>query len=260
MLDLEKAMEFAVSVAKSAGAIQKSRYEDASVKVEHKGPIDLVTEVDIECEKLVTEAIAERFPSHGILAEEGTELENSSDYLWIVDPLDGTTNFAHGVPIFCVSIALVKQGKPVIGVAYDPLRDELFTAIKGGGAFLNGKPIRVSNVTEMDDALLSTGFPYDIRTNIDNNLDHFNRVVVNCQAIRRVGSAVIDLCYTACGRFDGFWEKGLFAWDMAAAALIVEEAGGIVTDMNGEPLDLYGKTILAANRNIHSALLKLLAD
>lgn len=258
MLNLDNALEFAVSVAKSAGAIQKNRYEDASVKVEHKGIIDLVTEVDIECEKIVTESIAGKYSDHGILAEEGTELEKSSDYLWIVDPLDGTTNFAHGVPMFCVSIALVKQGAPLIGVAYDPLRDELFTAIKGGGAFLNGKPIRVSEVTEMDDALLSTGFPYDIRTNSDNNLNHFNRVVVNCQAIRRTGSAVIDLCYTACGRFDGFWEKNLFAWDMAAGALIVEEAGGIVTDMSGAPLDLYGKTIASANRNIHSSLLKLL--
>jgi len=260
MLDLEKALNFAVDVARSAGAIQKSRYEDATVTVKHKGLLDLVTEVDIECEKLVTESIAEKYRGHGILAEEGTALKNSSDYIWVVDPLDGTTNFAHGFPMFCVSIALVKKGKPVIGVVYDALRDELFTAVTGGGAFLNGKRIKVSQVKGMDDALLATGFPYDLRTNSDNNLDHFNRVMVNCQAVRRAGSAVIDLCYTACGRFDGYWEKSLFAWDMAAGALIVEEAGGIVTDMSGGPLDLYGKTIAAANRNIHSALLELLTD
>jgi len=260
MLNIEKTLEFAVDVARSAGAIQKSRYEDASVTVEHKGLLDLVTEVDIECEKLVTELIAEKYRDHGVLAEEGTALKNSSDYLWIVDPLDGTTNFAHGFPMFCVSIALVKKGKTLIGVAYDALRDELFTAVTGGGAFLNGRRIKVSEVAQMDDALLATGFPYDIRSNSDNNLDHFNRVVVNCQAIRRAGSAVLDLCYTACGRFDGFWEKSLFAWDMAAGALIVEEAGGIVTDMSGETLNLYGKTIAAANRNIHCELLELLTD
>ncbi|MFQ5432166.1 MAG: inositol monophosphatase family protein [Nitrospinota bacterium] len=228
--------------------------------MEHKGLIDLVTEVDIECEKIVTEAIAKKYPDHGILSEEGTELKNRSDYLWIVDPLDGTTNFAHGFPMFCVSIALVNEGKRIIGVAYDALRDELFTAVKGSGAFLNGKRIKVSDVTNMDNALLATGFPYDIRTNMDNNVAEFNRVVVNCQAIRRAGSAVIDLCYTACGRFDGFWEKSLFAWDMAAGALILEEAGGVVTDMNGDALNLYGKTIAAANRKIHPALLKVLKE
>jgi myo-inositol-1(or 4)-monophosphatase len=162
--------------------------------------------------------------------------------------------------MFCVSIALAADGKPVLGAAYDPLRDELFTAIKGGGAFLNGNRIRVANVSDLDNALLATGFPYDIRTNRDNNLDHFNRVVLNCQAIRRAGSAVLDLCYTACGRFDGFWEQSLFAWDMAAGALIVEEAGGVVTDMKGNRLDLFGKTIAAANTHIHPKLLELLRN
>lgn len=258
MLELDKALEFTVDVARQAGRIQKKRYESADVAVKHKGLIDLVTEVDIECEKLITDKIAAKYPEHGILSEEGTVKENQSRHRWIIDPLDGTTNFAHRFPMFCCSIALVTDDKPVVGVAYDPLRDELFTAVKNGGAFLNGKRIQVSDVATMDNALLATGFPYDIRTTLDNNLEHFNRVALNCQAIRRAGSAVLDLAYTACGRFDGFWEQSLFAWDMAAGALIVEEAGGIVTDMEGNTLDLFGKTLAATNRLLHPNLIDLL--
>ena len=257
-MELERALEFTVDIAKQAGRIQKKRYEDANVAVKHKGLIDLVTEVDIECEKLITEKIAAKYPEHGILSEEGTVKENQSRHRWIIDPLDGTTNFAHRFPMFCVSIALATDDKPVVGVAYDPLRDELFTAVKNGGAFLNGKRIQVSDVANMDNALLATGFPYDIRTTLDNNLENFNRVALNCQAIRRAGSAVLDLAYTACGRFDGFWEQSLYAWDMAAGALIVEEAGGVVTDMQGNTLDLFGKTLAAANRHLHPKLIDLL--
>lgn len=257
-MDTEKALEFAVNIAKQAGRIQKERYEDGSVSIKHKGVIDLVTEVDLECEKLITSAIMEEYPEHGIMAEEGTSRHSDAQYVWIVDPLDGTTNFAHGFPFFCVSIALARDGEPFIGVVFDPLRGELFSGVKGGGAYLNGARLRVSGVEKMDDALLGTGFPYDIRTTAENNLDNFKRVAMHCQAIRRAGSAALDLCYVACGRFEGFWEQSLYAWDMAAGALFVREAGGIISDMKGKQLDLNGKTVAAGNPNIHPKLLKLL--
>jgi len=253
-------LEVAVETAKSAGEIQRNRYEDHSVTIERKGRIDLVTAVDIACEKLIVSAISKRYPQHGILAEEGTQKEAHGDYLWIIDPLDGTTNYAHGFPMFAVSIALAMRGKPVVGVVYEPIRDELFTAVAGEGAMINGKPISVSSVSQMDDALLATGFPYDVRTNPANNLDNFKRVALNCQAVRRPGAAVLDLSYVACGRLDGFWEQRLYPWDMAAGSLIVAEAGGVVTDMDGKPLDLHGETIIAANPRIHPKLLALLQN
>ncbi|MBI5178491.1 MAG: inositol monophosphatase [Nitrospinae bacterium] len=256
---MEKTLEFAIRLAYAAGKIQKDNYEKRGLVVEHKGTINLVTEVDLECEKLITHAIAEEFPDHAILAEEGTDIKTDGGYAWYVDPLDGTTNYAHGFPVFAPSIALAYQGQPVLGAVYDPLRDEMFSGIKGGGAYLNGKRIAVSTAKEMDHALLGTGFPYDLRTNTNNNMENFNRVALRCQAIRRAGAAAIDLCYVACGRFEGFWEQWLYPWDMAAGALFVTEAGGVVTDMKGRPLDLFGKSICAANPAIHPQLTPLLS-
>jgi len=257
-LDLQKAMEFAIETAYAAGKIQKENYEKRGLVVRHKGLIDLVTEVDVECEKLITSAISKKYPDHDILAEEGTDVKSGGGYAWYIDPLDGTTNYAHGFPFFAPSIALAYKGEAVAGAVYDAMRDEMFSGIKGGGAFLNGTRIAVSEVDNMDNALLGTGFPYDLRTNKDNNVENFNRVVLRCQAIRRAGAAALDLCYVACGRFDGFWEQWLYPWDMAAGALFVSEAGGTVTDMKGKPLDLFGKAICAANKGIHPKLLPLL--
>jgi myo-inositol-1(or 4)-monophosphatase len=257
-LNLEKTLEFAVRLAYAAGEIQKEHYERRGLVVQHKGIINLVTEVDMKCEELITRAIAEEYPDHEILAEEGTDKKSGSGYAWYIDPLDGTTNYAHGFPIFAPSIALAYKGEALAGAVYDPMRDEMFSGLKGGGAYLNGKRISVSTADNMDHALLGTGFPYDLRTNANNNIENFNRVVHQCQAIRRAGAAAIDLCYVACGRFEGFWEQWLYPWDMAAGALFVQEAGGVVSDMKGKPLDLFGKSICAANPGIHPKLLGLL--
>jgi len=251
-------LDFAVSIAKDAGGLQSYAFEKSGLKIKHKGRIDLVTEIDIACEKLIVDAIKKTYPSHGILTEEGSNKESTSDSLWIIDPLDGTTNFAHGFPIFAVSIALEVDGEIVLAVCYDPLRDELFTAIKGGGAFMNGKAISVSSTDKLENSLVATGFPYDLKTNQRNNINNFVKVVKECQAVRRPGAAVIDLCYVACGRFDAFWEQRLCPWDMAAGQLVVLEAGGLVTDMAGKKLDIYNETICVANKMVHPQLLSLL--
>jgi myo-inositol-1(or 4)-monophosphatase len=257
-LDLKKALEFAVETAYAAGKLQKEKYEKRGLVVKHKGLINLVTEVDLECEKLITSAISKNYPDHEILAEEGTDVKSGSGYAWYVDPLDGTTNYAHGFPFFAPSIALSYEGETLVGAVYDPMRDEMFSGTRGGGAFLNGARVAVSAVDKMDDALLATGFPYDLRTNKHNNVENFGRVALQCQAVRRAGAAALDLCYVACGRFEGFWEMWLYPWDMAAGALFVLEAGGVVSDMRGGPLDLFGKTVCAANKGIHPKLLPLL--
>ncbi len=253
----EKAAEAAIRLARAAGELQKQKYE-THVRIEHKGTINLVTEVDLECERLITESLRAEFPGHNVVGEEGTDTRTGSGYTWYIDPLDGTTNYAHGVPVFGPSIALTHNGEPVAGAVYDPMRDELFSAVKGGGAYLNGRRIHVSSADHLDRALLATGFPYEIRTLEKNNMANFNRVALHCQAIRRCGAAAIDLAWTACGRFDGFWEQYLYAWDMATGALLVTEAGGVVTSMNGEKLDLLGKHICAATPAIHGNLIKLL--
>ncbi|MBI3794852.1 MAG: inositol monophosphatase [Nitrospinae bacterium] len=255
---MEKALEFAVEIARSAGKVQKDNYEKRGLVVHHKGLINLVTEVDLECEKLIVSAISKKYPGHDILAEEGTDVKSDSGYAWYIDPLDGTTNYAHGFPVFAPSVALAYKGEPLVGAVYDPLRDEMFSGIKGGGAFLNGNRLAVSKVDNIDGALLGTGFPYDLRTNKANNIENFNNAAMHCQAVRRAGAAALDLCYVACGRFEGFWEQWLYAWDMAAGALFVAEAGGVVTNMKGKPLDLFGKTICAGNPAIHPKLLSLL--
>lgn len=182
-LDLQKALEFAVATAYAAGRLQKEKYEKRGLVVQHKGLINLVTEVDLECEKLITSAISKNYPDHEILAEEGTDVKSGSGYAWYVDPLDGTTNYAHGFPFFAPSIALSHKGEAVVGAVYDPMRDEMFSGTRGGGAFLNGVRVAVSAVDKMDDALLATGFPYDLRTNKNNNVENFGRVALRCQAV-----------------------------------------------------------------------------
>ena len=222
-----------------------------------KGAVNLVTEMDILSEKIIVGEIEKRFPDHAILAEERPAMEKASRFLWIIDPLDGTTNYAHGFPVFSVSIALAKDEEVILGVVYDPTRDELFTAEKGKGARLNGRRIRVSSESDLSRSLLATGFPYDLRESKINNFDHFHNFAIRAQAVRRAGSAALDLCYVAAGRFDGFWEMKLGPWDIAAGSLMVAEGGGKITNFLGRPLNLSGKHVLASNGKIHAAMLKI---
>lgn len=258
MPHIEGALAVAISAARDAGALLKSGLGTARA-IEYKGAIDLVTEMDRAAEDIIISTISKEFPDHGILTEESTERTSSSGYRWIVDPLDGTTNFAHGFPVFCVSIALEVAGVVTTGVVYDPTRDELFTAERGKGAFLNGSAISVSGARSLDRALLATGFPYDIRVSKNNNLDNFSNFAVRAQAIRRAGAAALDLSYVAAGRFDGFWELRLKPWDVAAATLIVSEAGGRATDFSGADAGLYDGDIVASNSFIHGEMLDVLA-
>jgi myo-inositol-1(or 4)-monophosphatase len=250
-------LNFAIAVAKDAGRLLRDRV-GTRLDIDHKGSINLVTDVDLASEKLIREAIATHCPRHEVLGEEGGLSESGSEYRWIVDPLDGTTNYAHGYPVFCVSIALECKGEVVLGVVYDPMRDELFAGERGNGATLNNKSIRVSRTAELMQGLLSTGFPYDIKTSQLTNLDHWSNFAMNAQALRRDGAAALDLCYVASGRFDGFWELNLSAWDTAAGALIVTEAGGVVTDFSGAPFSNYKPEIVASNGLIHERMLEVL--
>ena len=250
-------LNFAISVAKDAGRLLRDRV-GTRIDIDHKGSINIVTDVDLASEKLIRDAISTYYPRHEILAEEGGLSESGSEYRWIVDPLDGTTNYAHGYPIFCVSIALEWKGEVVLGVVYDPMRDELFTAEPGSGAALNNRPIHVSKTAHLMQGLLSTGFPYDIKTSKLTNLDHWANFAMNAQALRRDGAAALDLCYVACGRFDGFWELNLSPWDTAAGALIVAEAGGRVTDFTGGPFSNYKPEVVASNGLIHDRMIEVL--
>ncbi len=250
--------EFIEATAREAGALLRGRIDDRHT-VQYKGEINLVTEVDHLSEALIVERIRGSFPDHGILSEESPEMVNGSGYRWIIDPLDGTTNYAHGYPAFCVSIALEAQGKIRLGAVYNPMLDELFIAEKGTGAFLNGRSLKVSQTAELSRSLLATGFPYDIREDRNNNINYFESMLLNTQAVRRAGSAALDLAYLAAGRFDGFWELKLLPWDIAAGWLLVEEAGGIVTDLHSTPFDLHSPHILASNGLIHAEMSRLLA-
>ena len=250
-------LDVGVAAAHASGHIQRQRLH-TDKKIEHKGDINLVTEVDRLCERKIIDVIREHFPDHDILTEETPMPERGSPYRWVIDPLDGTTNYAHGYPFFATSIAVEYEGTVIIGVAYDPLRRELFTATRGKGALLNGQRIAVSRTPHLNDAFLCTGFPYDLRESSDNNVDHFNRIIMEATAVRRDGAAVLDLCYVAMGRFDGFWELKLYPWDVAAGVLLVREAGGRVTDFQGHEGTLDGRNILATNGLIHDHLLTLL--
>jgi myo-inositol-1(or 4)-monophosphatase len=252
-------LNFAIQVARDAGNLLVQRL--GAAQITNKGDIDLVTEADIAAEELIIDRIRSHYPLHGILAEESGETlhEGSarSDWKWIIDPLDGTTNYAHGYPCFCVSIAVEQAGTLEIGVVYDPMRNEMFAAERGHGATLNERRIRVSNVEELNHAMMCTGFPYDVRTRPDFARD-FTNFTLHSQAVRRDGSAALDLAYVACGRFDGFWEDGLNPWDIAAGAILVSEAGGRITNFQNEPLDIYTKRVVASNGRVHDAMLRLL--
>ena len=248
----------AIEAVVRAGDLQMARFGQ-HIQVDKKGTIDLVTEVDLAVERMFRAMIAERFPSHQILAEElGGAAVVPAGPCWIFDPIDGTTNYAHGLPIFCASLGLEIDGVAEIAAVYDPNRRELFTAERGGGAFLNGKPMCVSSASRLVDALLVTGFPYDVHARVDEIVGLFAAFVGEARAVRRLGSAAIDLCWVAAGRMDGFWENDLNAWDVAGGALIVAEAGGRVTGMDGKPFSSRGREVLATNGWLHGAMLDVI--
>jgi len=248
-------LSVALDAARDAGRLLREEL-GGTRHIRHKRSlIDLVTEMDQRAETLIVDRLLGAFPDHAVLAEEGGATDGPSPYRWLIDPLDGTTNYTHGLPIFAVSVALERAGVVELGVAYDPSRDECFVAERGHGATLNGEAIRVSGVDTLDQALLVTGFPYDIRTTAATNLPEYAALSVRAQAVRRLGSAVIDLCWVACGRLEGFWELALGPWDMAAGGLIVGEAGGRVTSVRGGPWHLEGPGILASNGLVHDAIL-----
>jgi myo-inositol-1(or 4)-monophosphatase len=242
-----------------AGRIQRERYA-SGVAVEYKGEIDLVTDVDRSCELAILETIRSRYPDHDIVTEETDLGRTGSRHVWFVDPLDGTVNFAHSYPFFCASVALAVDGEIVTGAVFDPLRDELFSAERGSGAHLNGRRLKVTTATELIQSLLITGFPYDLHQKLDERLRLFYRVMGVARAVRRDGSAALDLCYVASGRADGFWEEILKPWDMHAGRLIVEEAGGKVTRLDGSPLGLGPDGVVATNGHIQEALVLALRE
>ena len=244
--------------ALEAGRMLRSGLDEAR-EVSYKGVVDLVTDFDSRAQDLILDRLAAAFPSHGFLAEEGLSRGEQSEFRWVFDPLDGTTNFAHRFPVFTVSIALEKDRRLILGVVYDPMREEVFEAVEGEGALLNGRRIRVSAVDDLNRSLLATGFPYDLRESPVNNIVHFNHFLTRAQAVRRCGSAAMDLCYVACGRFDGFWELKLKPWDHAAGVLIVREAGGRVSDFEGGEFVITSQESLASNGLIHEAMIRVLA-
>jgi myo-inositol-1(or 4)-monophosphatase len=251
-------LETATGIAREAGALLARLYE-RRIGYELKGDFDLVTEADRASERLVVERLRSHFPQHGIVAEEGGGHESRSEYRWYVDPLDGTTNFAHGYPAFNVTLALEQAGRMIAGVVYDPIREELFAAERGSGAYLNNRRIRVTPSTRLQDSLLATGFP-SFKRHQNVNVHFFHQVAMVTHGVRRSGSAAIDLAYVAAGRLDGFWEFGLNPWDLAAGTLLIEEAGGRCTDMCGQPMEVRGRHLTATNGLIHDELIGLFAE
>jgi myo-inositol-1(or 4)-monophosphatase len=255
----EKEIVVARQAAREAGKILNRLFGHVN-QIRKKGEIDLVTEADLQSEKTILDIVSRNFPQDSILAEEGGEYNHHPERVWLVDPLDGTTNFAHSFPVFAISIALETKGELVLGVVYNPHTDEHFEAVKGMGAFLNKKPIRVSQTRELQESLLATGFPYDVHERTGRLMKLFEKMLLLAQGIRRPGSAAIDLCYVAAGKFDGFWEEGLKPWDTAAGAVIVREAGGKVSTYEGDRHTPYLKSIVAANPFIHEAMLTALNE
>lgn len=252
-------LEFIKVLAKKAGYYQIKRLGKIKT-ISYKGRMNLVTDVDKKCEDIILKQLRKRFPKHLILSEEsGGSYESSKLPKWVVDPLDGTTNYAHGFPFFAVSIALEIDSVAVLGVVYDPVRDELFSAVKGLGAFCNKKRIRVSSTKLLKRSLLATGFPYKFGKHMSRNMKNFKNFMMSAQAIRRAGSAALDLCYVASGRFDGFWELDLHPWDTAAAAVIVQEAGGKITNFFADKFDHYKDQTLASNSKIHDSMIRMLS-
>ena len=254
----EDLKRIALKAVKEGGAILM-KYLGKIKSIDYKGEINLVTEADRRSEEVILNIIKDNYPDHRILAEETGESGNSSPFKWIIDPLDGTTNYAHGYPCFCVSLAVEHEEEVIYGAVYDPVKDELFTAEKGKGAFLNGKEIKTSSTKQLDQSLLCTGFPYDVRDDMDSNMINFRTFLMKAQAVRRDGSAALDLCYTAAGRFDGFWEQKLFPWDVAAGGLLVTEAGGKLSNFKGENFSIYDNEIVASNGIIHDQMVKALS-
>jgi len=243
-------------------AVQAGRFIRGSVgriqDISYKGKTNLVTDVDKKAEAMIIRKIVAAFPDHSILSEEGRPRERSSVFKWLIDPLDGTTNFVHAFPFFSVSIGLEKDGAVVLGVVYDPMRDELFTAQKGAGAYLNNKRIKVSDTKRLSESLLATGFAYGVKEAADDNIANFRDFLMQARAIRRAGSAALDFCYVACGRFDGYWELDLNPWDCAAGTLLAREAGGKVSRHDGSAYSHYDKEVLASNGRIHHQMVNVL--
>jgi myo-inositol-1(or 4)-monophosphatase len=240
-------------ISRQAGALLMHHFT-RRVKIEYKGDVDLVTVADRAAEELIVRRLRERWPDHDVMGEEGTRSELGSEYKWYVDPLDGTTNFAHGFPVFCVSIGLEYQGTIVAGVLYDPTRDELFSAAKGNGAHLNGKPLQVSKTSNLAESLLGTGFPSHKRHK-NPNIHFYHQITLRSHGVRRAGSAALDLACVAAGRFDGFWEFNLNPWDTAAGILLVTEAGGRISNFSGKAFEISSRELVATNGVIHDELL-----
>ena len=251
-------LEVAEKAAREAGVVLIENLGKVK-EIEFKAKNSLVTEVDKLSEEIIIANIKNSFPSHGIFAEESGRDSNESEHVWLIDPIDGTTNYAHAYPFFSVSIALEVNGKVEVGLVYDPVKDEMFTAEKGKGAFLNGEPISVSKSHAIEHCHVCTGFMHEVEWMVEANIKHFGNFIRRARAVRRDGSAALDLCYVACGRFDGFWELGLNPWDTAAAVLILEEAGGQVSTFIGDDYDIYMKEILASNSIVHEHMMDILA-
>ncbi len=253
-------IELAIRAAREAGAILQD-FAARGFRIEHKGRINLVTEADLASERHIKALIASQYPTHRILAEESgasAHASNADEYTWIIDPLDGTTNFSHGFPCYAVSIGIEFQGRSVAGVIYDPNRDELFAAECGAGATCNGEKIRVSEIETLERALVVSGFPYDVRERMEEYLPAWREFLNHAQGVRRLGAAAIDMACIACGRMEGFWEHGLSAWDVAAGWVIIEEAGGRVTKLDGSPFDNHSVSLLCTNGKVHDEMLAVL--
>jgi len=256
--DISQFVAAAEEAAQAAGSLIRDSWQQVK-QIHYKSSIDLVTTIDHQSEELIVSILQKRFPNHSILAEEETNIAGQKgEHRWIIDPVDGTTNFAHAYPHFCVSIALEYAGEIILGLVYDPIKEEKFSAVRGRGSFLNGGQIHTTKEEELGKALLATGFPYDRRQKVDFYLPFFKDFMLSCQGIRRNGSAALDLCYVACGRLDGFWEFGLSPWDTAAGNLMVQEAGGTMSDFSGNTFSVWKKEVLASNGRIHDSMLRIM--
>lgn len=249
-----------IEISKQAGKLIKEGF-GKNLEINYKtNEINLVTQIDKASEKLIIDFIKNKFPSHSILAEEGGGVKNDSEYLWVVDPLDGTTNFTHGLPIFAVSIGVQKNNKTIAGVVFDVMRNVIYSAELGSGAFANSNKLKVTDTEKLNHSLLVSGFPYNIAENPDHAFERFVALTKKSRGVRRLGSAAIDFCYLASGVFDGFWEVNLHPWDICAGKLIVEEAGGLVTDFEGKQIDIYSKKILCTNNKIHNQIMSVMNE
>jgi len=260
LIEFNEIDDFSREISKNAGKILLSGFRSVSTTISYKSRTNLLTNIDKESEEYLYKSIKKKFPDHSIIAEEGSRSNKDGDYIWYVDPLDATNNFAHGIPFFCISIGIFskKAHRVVVGTVYDPYHNETFSAIKGKGAFLNLKKIQVSESDDIGISIIATGFPYTKEDPNANNLKDFNLFLPKVQGVRRMGSAALDLSYVSCGRIDGYWEPGLSPWDMAAGSLIVEEAGGRVSTYNGQPFDPEYPEIIASNGNIHKTMIEIL--